>query len=591
MLFHLYLHKMNLQAAKEISRWKEILFHGYFVLMLVMAYLFFKERLYADSSYYIFNTIDSGFFVTPHQRIVLAISEVVPLIFFYLGASLKMILIAWSLGHVLFYYAVFLIAFYKFRNEAAALAVIMLNVIGQTWLYFSPMLEICYGTALLVIFKILLDENKLTRWRWFWMIILEIFILTSHPENFIIFFFVIGYDVLRNGFRKNPHLVLLLVFIAAVLFKTLTFSEYEGGKISYMTDTSQNHLYENLWKADYLGDLFSMFRENYIDVIIIFLISLVFLISRKKVMQGIYFMGTIAGVIILVNATNFARDYSRYNESLYYPLVAISVIAFSFEVYHAVKNNWKLLLLSGCIVIAAFRISEIVECGEYLSMRVRQIESLITKGHEIGSGKCIVNVGNAEKERWFLNWSCPIESILLSAMVSPDSTVSLIPDEEYNAIDPSVGLTDDKAIIRRWEIRDNKDVLPFFRFRKENYLPLNTTDSLTDPAVVQGKVSLELVGDEPGHYIERFFFKVRLSNTSGKQLASLPVETCFLKTVCVRGGNRNESEIPLDADLGPNYIQTIICPEIPGSGPLDVTTKLIWKGVEITSTTGRFEMK
>ena len=231
-----------------------------------MAYQFFKERLYADSSYYIFNTIDSGFFVTPHHRIVLAISEIVPLIFFYLGASLKLILVAWSLGHVLFYYSVFLVAFYKFRNESAALAVILLNVIGQTWLYFSPMLEICYGAALLIIFKILLDENKLTRWRWFWMIILEIFILTSHPENFVIFFFVIGYDILKSGFRKNPHLLLLLVFIAAIIFKTQTFSEYEGGKINFMTDTNQNHLYENLWNKVYLSDLWSLFRDYYFDL-------------------------------------------------------------------------------------------------------------------------------------------------------------------------------------------------------------------------------------------------------------------------------------------------------------------------------------
>ena len=83
---------MNQSAAVRSVRWKEILFHGYFVIMFIMAFQFYKERLYADSSYYIFNTIDSGFFVTPHQRIVLALSEIVPLLFFYLGASLKVIL-------------------------------------------------------------------------------------------------------------------------------------------------------------------------------------------------------------------------------------------------------------------------------------------------------------------------------------------------------------------------------------------------------------------------------------------------------------------------------------------------------------------
>ncbi len=556
-----------------------------------MAYQFFKERLYADSSYYIFNTIDSGFFVTPHQRIVLAISEIVPLIFFYLGASLKLILVAWSLGHVLFYYAVFLVAFYKFRNESAALAVILLNVIGQTWLYFSPMLEICYGAALLIIFKILLDENKLTRWRWFWMIILEIFILTSHPENFVIFFFVIGYDILKSGFRKNPHLLLLLVFIAAIIFKTQTFSEYEGGKINFMTDTHQNHLYENLWNKVYLSDLWSLFRDYYFDLLLLSILTITFLIGRKKILHFAFFVGMIAGVVILVNATNFARDYSRYNESLYYPLVSIIALAFCFEVYQEVKSEWKNLLLAGCIIIAGFRISEIRNNGNYLSLRVQQIEGLIRTAHEINHGKCIVNIENAERERWFLNWSCPIESILLSSMNTPDSTVSLIPNEEFNAIDPGVRLTENKAIIRRWEIRDNEDVLPFFGFRKENYFPLNSVDSIATPDIFLGKINLVFNSEKPGVFIDRLFFSLALTNSSGKSLSSMPVESCYLKTICERSGNRIESDIPLDVDLRSNYNQTVSCPAIGGSGAINVTTKLIWKGVELASASRRFDMK
>ena len=314
-----------------------------------MAFQFYKERLYADSSYYIFNTIDSGFFVTPHQRIVLALSEIVPLLFFYLGASLKVILVVWSLGHVLFYYVIFLIAFYKFRNEGAALAVILLNVIGQTWLYFSPMLEICYGAALAVLFKILLEENNRNFMRWTWLVILEILVLTSHPENFVVLFFILGYDVLKNGYRNKIHLPLLLIFIATIVFKTQTFSEYEGGKISFMTDTNQNHLYENLGKADYLGKLWAVFRDYYKDLITIFCLIIAVLFARKNWLLNLFFILTIAGVLLLVNATNFADEYTRYNESLYYPLVTIIVIVFALEVYQSCGDRWKWLLLAGKI--------------------------------------------------------------------------------------------------------------------------------------------------------------------------------------------------------------------------------------------------
>ena len=582
--------RVNQQVLRTGNRWKEIVFHGYFLFMFILAFHFFKERLYADSSYYIFNTIDSGFFVTPHQRIVLAFSEIVPLLFFYAGASLKTILVAWSLGHVLFYYAVFLVAFYKFKNEAGALAVILLNVIGQTWLYFSPMLEICYGAALLVLFKILLDENILTRLRWCWLILLEIFVLTSHPENFVIFFFVLGYDILKNGFRKSPHLALFLIFVATIVFKTQTFSEYEGGKIHFMTDTHQNHLYENLFRKEYLSGLWKLFSGHYPDLMLLFLVTLIALIAQKKMLRPLFLFGTITGLLILVNVTNFARDYSRYNESLYYPLVAITGIAFTFEVYQSAKLTWKIYLLSGCMVIAIGRISGINTNGDYLSCRTIQLEALIRKAHELDKGKCIVNMGNAEPERWNLNWSYPIESILLSSLAAPDSTVSLVPDEDYTYRDTSVQLTAGKTIIRRWEIRDNQAVLPFFKFRKEDYFAMNTLDTVTPADFFPGKFKLVINEQAPGYYYDRLFFSVTIANISGKTLSSLPAENCFLKIRCEQNGKITESQIPLDIDLYNEYIQTLSCPLEKNSGETGVTTKLFRNGVELVSAYHRFNL-
>src|SRR5689334_66335 len=94
---------------QSLQPWKTIFLHGIFGLMLVMALYFFKERLYADSAYYIFHSIDSGSFVTANQRIVLAISEIISLVVFYLGGNLHTLLITWSVSHVLFYYLLFII--------------------------------------------------------------------------------------------------------------------------------------------------------------------------------------------------------------------------------------------------------------------------------------------------------------------------------------------------------------------------------------------------------------------------------------------------------------------------------------------------
>src|SRR6186713_1977607 len=174
---------MDIPAKRRTrSLLKTIILHGVFGLMLAMAWYFFKERLYADSAYYIFHSIDSGSFVTANQRIVLAISEIISLAVFYFGGNLHTILITWSVSHVLFYYLLFIIVYHVHRNESAGIAIILLQVIGQLWLYYSPMLEICYGAAFLVVFSVLLEEKKFTVHRWFWLLVLEILVLTSHPE-------------------------------------------------------------------------------------------------------------------------------------------------------------------------------------------------------------------------------------------------------------------------------------------------------------------------------------------------------------------------------------------------------------------------
>ena len=223
--------------------------------------------------------------------------------------------------------------------------------------------------------------------------------------------------------------------------------------------------------------------------------------------------------------------------------------------------------------------------------RVHQLEGLIRSAHEVGKGKCIVNIDNAERERWFLNWSCPIESMLLSAMSGKDSTVSLVPDEEFDARDTSVLLNENKVMIRRWEIRDNENVLPFFAYRKENYFRLNTIDTVTDPVFFRGKINMDFNMKEPRLFVDRFFFSLQLKNISGQTLSSSPVESCFFKTICERGGDKMESEIPLDADLHTDYVQTISCHELKGKGPMSVTTRLIWRGSELASASRVFDMK
>ena len=566
---------MEISSGNTLQKWKTIVLHSVFVLMLVMAWYLFKERLYADSAYYIFHSIDSGSFVTANQRIVLAISEIISLSVFYLGGSLQTILVTWSLSHVVFYYILFIIVYHGHRNEAAGIAIVLLQVIGQVWLYYSPMLEICYGAALLVVFSVLLSEKNFTGWRWFWLIVLEILVLTSHPENFVVFFFVVVADIIKNGFLKKVHLTFFILLVACIVFKSLNWSPYEGDKLGYMLDVSQNRQYENLWNKGYMADVLHIFTEHYKVLIFFLLLATASYIVRRKWKLLFLFYFCVCGLVVLINATNFAREFTRYNESLYYPLVGVIIFAFMTEFYILFHGKRKSMLFILLVFISVFQLNVIRKNGEYLKLRTMQMENLIEALGNEGMKKVLVRLENVEKERWVLNWSYPMESLLLSSINSSAGTVSVVADEDFDYRDTSIALTPERFILRRWEIRDDENLLPFFQLPHGNYKALNNADSLATFNTFRGKVSISIIPEKTVEAYSRIFIPVRISNGSPKKIPSLPVDQNYFSVHCSSGDQSSSVEIPLDIDAGKDYTEIVSCMVSEMKKPFHVSVKLM----------------
>ena len=576
-------HMDILANRRTLSIWKTIFLHGIFGLMLVMSWHFFKERLYADSAYYIFHSIDSGSFVTANQRIVLALSEIISLAVYYLGGNLHTILITWSVSHVLFYYLLFIIVYHFHKNEAAGIAIILLQVIGQIWLYYSPMLEICYGAALLVVFSVLLEEKKFTVQRWFWLIILEILVLTSHPENFVLFFFIVMYDILNNGFRKKVHFTFFVLLIVCIIFKTLTFSEYEGGKLGFMLNPDQNHMYENLWNKKYMEDVFGIFVENY-KVLFLFLLlatSAILLRRRYKTLLLTYFCA--GGLIVLVNATNYAREYTRYNESLYYPVVGLLTMVFMLEFYRILPDKTRMVSFAALICISLVYLNGIRNNGEYLKLRTFQIEEIIRVSRESELKKSMVRMENAERDRWFLNWSYPIETLLLSSLSGPGQTVSVMSDEDFNYRDTTIELTPQRFMLRRWEIREDNDLLPFFNMKTGEYVALNNADTLITDGLLKGKISLDLNVEKSVCAYSKIYFPVEINNNSTKKIPSLPVTTNFFHVEISNESQTSSLDIPFDIDIPEHYTEVVSCPATGINKPWQVSVIMKVGGEEVAS--------
>ena len=73
----------------------------------------------------------------------------------------------------------------------------------------------------------------------------------SHPFNAILALFILSMDFTEyRSFKKYlPYLIIIPVFI---LFKKLTASEYESGKMNWIFDIEHNKTYEMLFQQEHL---------------------------------------------------------------------------------------------------------------------------------------------------------------------------------------------------------------------------------------------------------------------------------------------------------------------------------------------------
>ena len=179
---------------------RDVFSHVAFMVLSILAVLWYESRMYADAAYYLFHAINLETFHIEHGRFVLAISQFIPLLSVKLGLPLKLILVLYSVGHVLFYYCLFLIARYRYQSKGAGILLILLQVLALEMGYFSPMFELYYGTAGLVLAGSILWSNRRGAGDYILLIILIGFILSSHPMAVLLtcFTFVLHFIEFRN---------------------------------------------------------------------------------------------------------------------------------------------------------------------------------------------------------------------------------------------------------------------------------------------------------------------------------------------------------------------------------------------------------
>jgi len=472
-----------------------------FAFLLTLSVIFYHERLLADSGYYLMRVINSRLPWIEHGRFILFFSQVLPVIGVNLQLPLKVVLLLYSLNHVLFPLLIFLVAIFYFKNQMAGVLLILLQVAALTEGFIVPMFELYYAASLLVLFIAILYTDRHSAGIKITLLILTFFIFSSHPMGIVLLLLVVGfYAIDRKWQGLWLYLQTGILLTGFLILKYFTASEYETGKTGVIIQDVLSGKYDGEFFVQLTGFLLKYFYSvALIAVMVVYLMT-----SRKWFKALIFYLAGIVVVIVLSALNSNVIELSRYNEQVWFPL--IFVVAFPFMTGLSEKINksvaWILSLLF--ILLVFSRLILITERCLFYKQRTDLIVRLNTHAQGLEGKRFVIDEYNiADTLIPGANWSYPIESMLFSAESGHENTVTICTLEDYTYKDLYRKVTGSDFIFWRINTEPYSWLNPhYFRLNSSPYMQLNqilvefpSTDSLV------GKV--RLVPEQEASFIQQ----------------------------------------------------------------------------------------
>ncbi|MCB9184323.1 MAG: hypothetical protein H6591_10415 [Flavobacteriales bacterium] len=461
-------------SANRTLRWTTIgLCIGVLAYLAAFALRFADERLYADSGYYLFWTINDLGFHIEHGRWVLALAEWPALLGAMSDSPMSAAILAHSLANVIFLVLTMCFALYVLKDERAALALAASQLIGLTHGLFCPVFELYYGTGLIILLHAVV-VNALLNGRIKLLLALMLFILalSSHPMAWLL---LLGMLALLDPRDRRPMLLPLL--LAALLFAVLRWygmSVYESAQLGFakrLISFAPLRLLapQQLWHEA------RRFVQHDPDVLALAATAAIILARARQWRPLIIHLSGIVVLYILTGLYLPDAPHDRYHEQVDFGFAAWTVLVLFSSCWAMLP--WRPAILTLVMLGFAYRIAEAERIAPYYTARTAWLEQLIQQAKDEQLRKAIIDphgisFGTAD-DRVAPYWSPGVETLLLSARQGPDQAISVITTDDFDC--PGVTEKLDKLVLRCWDVIEPERVNKrFFDLPASQYAPLVT---------------------------------------------------------------------------------------------------------------------
>ncbi len=418
-----------------------------YLFLLVLAVLFYKERvIFSDFAYYIFLIVKDNTFITS-QRLVALIPELPAVLARKARLPLNAIATIYSVAPVAYYFMCYLLCGSLLKQYRFAILLLLTNVLFVSDSFYMPQAELFESVSLLVVTVALLAyENDKGR-----SIVSQVFVFVSlimagfghmlvvFPATYIFAFFFLDDDRhIRKYLLYLPFSFFIIIFL---LKKYVFLSRYDAGRLNSLNNFGS--LFPNYFDTySFYNFVSSCFHVYYWMPILWFGVTIFYIMERAWPKLTLFILFSF-GYLMLINICFPDRSVLQaYIELEYMPLAVILGLPFIFDVFPKLRQKRigfilvLLIAVTGCI--------RIWDTHDRYSARLNWERKYLAIN---GDKKLIVDSKIVPMDTLLMEWATPYEFWILST-IENDKTASILITDKMDESFGDRGNT--KAFLGPW---------------------------------------------------------------------------------------------------------------------------------------------
>jgi hypothetical protein len=421
-------------------------------IFLLFAVIFYIERLYGDSAYYLFQVIDSKKFITQHGRPASVFVQAIPLFLTKLSAPLNTIILFFSINEWLYFFTCIIFLRFITKNWLFSLILIFSLLLGTRWNYFNPVSELILGMPffLLLIYTFKAEISFPKKISILLMIV--IFLTFSHPIYSILIPLMLAFFIVETRAITGQTIGFLILSVLIIFIHYLIIDKYEQNPLKELGDASKAGL-----KLIVGFNYVRLVRElipAYLGTFILFGISIVrlFKSSKKSIAAFLIIAVLFYFFMVMFKYGRFFPDTYEPFERYLFPIpLFVCFIFFNF----CFRNNTKEIILLS--FIACYHFAGIFKYGVFVKERYSIFQTAITNCYQFHEYKFAYRKENYYIQPCGHDWIMSTESVLLSALNGSDKVKQVFIEDFYDPDSLGSGILTESRFI----------YFPFPMWRKE----------------------------------------------------------------------------------------------------------------------------